>query len=121
MYLGCLKILSENLDNTISIFPHHFLPLASLIDGIKLGSQSHTYFSLKASLCYQNLSTCVSSPLGKLETLRNINRREVYKLSCTDAVPPVNLSLTRIKYSRGRRKARPAAQIMTACSQAKLF
>ena len=103
---------------SILIIPFRFyLPLASLIDGIELGSQFLTYFSLNANLHYQHLSTSVSMPSGKLETLRNASRREVFKVS--SMMPcPVNLYLTRLKSSRGRRKARSAAQMMTACSRA---
>ena len=63
------------------------LPLTSLIDGIKLGSQFLTYFSLNANLHYQHLSTSVSMPSGKLKTLRNASLREVFKVSSTDAMP----------------------------------
>ena len=81
------------------------LPLASLIDGIKLGSQFLTYFSLNANLHYQHLSTSVSMPSEKLETLRNASRREVFKVSSTDAMPGKPLPDSSQVFSRAEKGA----------------
>ena len=81
------------------------LPFALLIDGIKLGSQFLTYFSLNANLYYQHLSTSVSMPSGKLETLRNASRREVFKVSSTDAMPGKPLPDSSQVFSRAEKGA----------------